>query len=440
MTETAKEITPIKTMPTTQAEQRGETTNNPPLPRQWGLLDDHILAVQCPMPGQHGAPWFGGTDISEFLRYWEWMANKYQLRMAAKIYSVVDYCSPDMRNTLNALMSMAKRQVMDETQETREEGQWNGFKTRTLKQSRNTDSVQIRQMVEYLKALAAKRDIWKDEGEVEYYINQVDDVAAELVKMRQLTRHDRMVLFLEGLPVRIVRKVSEGGKLDTKKLETFERSGVSNEVGEAALNHNRADTDYDQLGLRTNQESQAKDMVSAILKRLEWKPPTPANAEVVPPTQAPPTRPSVREDVMVGLLEDMQDLKIYMRQKWVVQEDRSPNHLARKTPYDTAAGPMIGMNDSTSFWCGNEGHIKARCPDYQNSLANRMINLPETDPRTRLGLQECGVPIVPLPMESSLWPQVWVDRERRRPESAMQQHGRIEVVTEEYGPRNEAGG
>ena len=84
-------------------------------------------------------------------------------------------------------------------------------------------------------------------------MNRFDDVAAELVKMRQLTRYDRMVLFQEGLPVNIARKVYEEVKLDTKKLETFEWSGVFNDVIEAALNHNRADADFDRLGLRAKQ-------------------------------------------------------------------------------------------------------------------------------------------------------------------------------------------
>ena len=125
-------------------------------------------------------------------------------------------------------------------------------------------------MVDYLKALAAKRDMQTHEGEVEYYINEFDNVAAELVKMRRLTRYDRMVFFLEGLPVRIARKVYKGVKLDTKKLETIERSGVFNEVVEVTLNHKRADAYLDRLVLRTNQESQAKETISAILQRPEW--------------------------------------------------------------------------------------------------------------------------------------------------------------------------
>ena len=192
----------------------------------------------------------------------------------------------------------------------------------------------------------------------------------------------------------IVRKVYEEVKLDTKKPETFERSGVFDKVVEAALNHNRANADFDRLRLRANLEPQAKETISAILKRPEWKPPTPANAEVIPPTQALPTRPSVGEDVMVGLLEEMRDLRIYEQQRWAEQEGRSPNQVARKAPFAAAAGRMTGMNESTCFWCGTEGHIKTRCLDYQNILANRMIHLQGADLRTRLGPQGWGVRVI----------------------------------------------
>ena len=265
-------------MPTLQTEQPGETTNDPPPPRQWGTLDNHLLAVQCPMPGQQGALCFGGKEISQFLRNWERMANKYRLSTAAKIESVVDYCAPEMRNSMKALMSMAKREVRDETQATRDESEWRVFKERALEQYRNADSPQISLTVDYLKALAAERDIRKNEEEVEYYINEFDDVATELVRMRRLTRYDRMFLFLEGLPVRIARKVYEGVKLDTKSLKTFERSWLFNEVVKDTLNHNHANADFDRLGLCAKQDPQAKETISAILKRLKWKPPTPGKA------------------------------------------------------------------------------------------------------------------------------------------------------------------
>ena len=189
------------------------------------------------------------------------------------------------------------------------------------------------------------------------------------------------------------------------------------------------------------QEPQANDTISAILQRPEWKPPTPVNEEATPPTQVPPMRQNTSKEVMVGLLEEMRDLRIYLQQRWAEQEGRSPNQGARKAPFAAAKGPMTGMNEGTCFWCGNDGHIKTRCLYYQNSLANRMIHFQGADPRTRLGLQGAGGPIVPLPKESGLWQQLWVDRERREPESAMQQHGRIEEVTEvSMGPETTPAG
>ena len=101
---------------------------------------------------------FGGKEISEFLRNWEQMAKKYQLSTAIKIESVVDYCTLDMKNSMTALMSMAKREVRDKTQAMREESQWRVFKERALEKYRNVDSVQIRLTFNYLKALGAERD------------------------------------------------------------------------------------------------------------------------------------------------------------------------------------------------------------------------------------------------------------------------------------------
>ena len=167
-TETTEKITIIESMPATQAEQPGETTNSPPPPpRQWGTLEDHLLAVQCPMRGQQGAPCFRGKEISEFLRNWDRMANKYRLSTTTKIEYVVDYCAPEMKNGVKAVMSIARREERDETQATREESRWRVFKERALEQYKNADSVQIRLTVDYLKALAAERDIRKDEGEME---------------------------------------------------------------------------------------------------------------------------------------------------------------------------------------------------------------------------------------------------------------------------------
>ena len=166
-TVTTEENTTIETMPTIQAEQPGKTTRNAsPPPRQSGTLEDHLLAIQCLLPGQPGAPRFGGMEISEFKRNCERIANKDRLSTVTKIESVVDYCSPEVKNSVKSLLCIAKREVSDETQATREESQWRVFKEWALEQYRNAYSVQVHLTVDYLKALAAERDIRKDEEDI----------------------------------------------------------------------------------------------------------------------------------------------------------------------------------------------------------------------------------------------------------------------------------
>ena len=46
------------------------------------------------------------------------MANIYRLSRATKIEAMVDYCTPDMKNSMNPLMSMARIEVRDQTQAT----------------------------------------------------------------------------------------------------------------------------------------------------------------------------------------------------------------------------------------------------------------------------------------------------------------------------------
>ena len=70
------------------------------------------------------------------------MENKYWLSTVANVIdSVMNYFLPHMKNSVNDLIFMGKSEVRDETQETREETQWKGFKTRALVQYRSADSM-----------------------------------------------------------------------------------------------------------------------------------------------------------------------------------------------------------------------------------------------------------------------------------------------------------
>jgi hypothetical protein len=232
-------------------------------------------------------------------------------------------------------------------------------------------------------------------------------------------------------------------RLDTKNPDTFRREGCFDEAIEAALAHNSTDADFDKFRIKDGKEkAPGKETIAKILQNPEWKSPTPPNREIITPSLLP----KVDEDMISGLLKEMQELRIY-RQQMEERGERQRSELyygrpgkatvatggppydqfyTRRSPFD-AAGPVRGMSLPACHWCGNDGHIKARCPDYQNCLAQQIVHHTNLDTRTRLGPQGSDGTVVPLPEYSGLWQHVWVDRDRRKPKSAMQQPGgRIE--------------
>ena len=98
------------------------------------------------------------------------------------------------------------------------------------------------------------------------------------------------------------------------------------------------------------------------------------------------------------------------------------------------------MNPWEYRWCGEEGDIKLRCPDYQRNLAEGAVHhLDHGDTKTRMGPHGSGGSVVSLPEYSEMWQRAWVERERQWPESRMHQGGRIEDITEQAGGDGPAG-
>src|SRR5205807_4861022 len=93
-----------------------------PTPPAWA--NAHLLAVQWPMPGQQGAPYFTGSEISEFLRGWERMVTRFKLSAEEKVENIVEYCDLDTRRSMKVLVRMAAREVRGEEEGTKKEKQW----------------------------------------------------------------------------------------------------------------------------------------------------------------------------------------------------------------------------------------------------------------------------------------------------------------------------
>ena len=62
------------------------------------------MVMPAPLPGQPGAPYFDGKDISKFLKTWERFAARYKLTPEEKIYELLEYCDSDTAAYMTTLV------------------------------------------------------------------------------------------------------------------------------------------------------------------------------------------------------------------------------------------------------------------------------------------------------------------------------------------------
>ena len=238
---------------------------------------------------------------------------------------------------------------------------------------------------------------------------------------------------------------------------------------EAALAFNRAAAGVAKiwaLGAGTvSGQAEGNQQTNEPAMRILQRPEQPPQASPVPPKAAAPPKgqqqpPQPEWEELIGELgKTMQELRIHRQQ----MQQGGYGYLESQPvtrPFAPAAPPRPryqpypqyqqyqsqavnqtgGMNPRGCRWCGEEGHIKLRCPDYQRNLAEGAVHhLDHGDTKTRMGPHGSGGTIVPLPEHSGMWQRAWVERERQRPESQMHPGGRIEEIPEQAGGEAGAG-
>ena len=147
------------------------------------------------------------------------------------------------------------------------------------------------------------------------------------------------------------------------------------------------------------------------VKKILQKPAAPqAKPEQRPPPQAAGPLANIafhRDDAMEQILNGMEEMRLnqmllsekvgylYSQRMTGFEETDFLVGLPRRTitPADS-----VKADPRACRWCGNLEHIKVRCPDYQNCLAQEIVHYPnQNDTRTRLGPKGSDGPIVPLP-------------------------------------------
>jgi hypothetical protein len=441
----------------------GPTSITSDVPNQQPVVIDlsQMLAVQCPLPGQPGAPSFAGKDISIFLRNWERFTAKYRFSPERKVTEFIAYCDPELGKYVETLIEIA-RQEADTSGQNQDDCHWKTFSRLALKKFRKDDTEQQLISIPFLQDLVKDKAFRKDADEVERYIYLFREVSSVLVKDQRLTGYEQVVLFLQGMPEGLVGKIYSQVKLDIDDPSTFVREGCFKEAIDVALTLNRTAADVNRLqalgiGARVEQQENLRvnEVVRKLIQNPERKPVIPAIVKISEPTpellQAP--KPNW-EDRMGDLEKEMQELRIYrqqMQQGSLYIPTTQPNIQAMpfpsrprylgSQPYRPSTNQLPvggssggGMNPRGCRWCGEEGHIKVRCSDYQKSLAEGVVHyLDHADMKTRMGPHGSGGTVVPLPEYSGVWQRAWVERERQKSESQMHQERHAEEVRQASG-------
>jgi hypothetical protein len=207
-----------------------------------------ILAVQCPLPGQPGAPLFDGKDVTLLLRRWERFSGNYQFTEDSKLADVIDYCEPGIGKYVETLIKVTKaKMACIGSTGVAARAEWESFQKLLLKKFKKDDLQQHRVAVPFLRDLAKDKSFCTDAEDVERYIYQFQEISDSLVKDSVLTVFKHLVLFLQGLPDGMTARIYSQTKLDVDDPSSFVRKGYFEEAIEAALTLNRTTTGISRL-------------------------------------------------------------------------------------------------------------------------------------------------------------------------------------------------
>ena len=125
--------------------------------------------VQCPLPGQQGAPLFTGKDVTAFLRGWQRFAANYRFTAERRMTDLADYCEAGVAKYVGTLVEIAGEEAGTSGQD-RHERHWETFRRLALKKFQKDDAEQCRVSVTFLLDLTVGAALRDTAEAVEWYV------------------------------------------------------------------------------------------------------------------------------------------------------------------------------------------------------------------------------------------------------------------------------
>ena len=409
------------------------TIQQPSAPTQNVILDfSQFLAAQIPLPGQPGAPYFNGKEVTKFVRSWERFSERYKIADEKMVNKLVDYCEVNTGEHVATIIDEAKREIQ---RANLRESWWPKVRAGLLKNSKSDDSEQQRNTVTFLRSLSSDKPFRMKAEEVERYIRTYQQISNTLVSEMRLTAFDQMICFLQGLPDNTATKIFEDMKFDMDEPATFSANGGFSGAVTIALTMTMKKANVSkmqELRILTEERNQTPHTETRILRNpnatKETANQNPQNAQAPQPQaqMQPQTQEKKWSDQMETLKRELEELRLFQQSAMSLGmqrgfQQRNNNSYMRDNQGENRNLPRIEsipVNDRGCRRCGLNNHRKIACYDYNKALREGMVHfIDEADSRTRMGPMGSGGPLVPLPEAAGVWQKVWVANMRQRTES-----------------------
>jgi hypothetical protein len=162
------------------------------------------VPIQIPQPGTVGAPWFTGTNVTDFLSEFDSICDDAHLSEAARAARVHRYCIPEIGRYLKGMPEW-------------EDGQWDALKAVMRKEWEGTDDFQRTRTLAFLEALKNLDRDGVPVHEIRQYGRQFKQSASYLLKADQISEYQASMWFIQGLPRSMATRAVREGKLDFER-------------------------------------------------------------------------------------------------------------------------------------------------------------------------------------------------------------------------------
>jgi hypothetical protein len=324
------------------------------------------MLVQMPQPGTIGAPWFTGTNVSDFLSEFDSICDDAHLTDTARVSRVPRYCFPEIGRYLKGMPEW-------------EDGDWDALKIVMQKEWEATDEFQHTRTLAFLEVLKNQNRENIPTNDIRHYCRQFKQSAAHLRKVEQISEYQASTWFLQGLPRAIAAKVVRDKKLDIKKP----RDMKFNEMYACVIESCEEAETFQRMYKPNN-----ADAMEALIKKIPTRPVVvdPNSTDVWRPATLLPGASQERlinqpqgnqmtqqrdKDYEDMLLDKMSKLSIRnIRAELAREQGNNAGGQGFPSPglgnqAQAPAGKQVARDPPryrTCFFCETEGHWKNECP------------------------------------------------------------------------------